>query len=182
MGEIKDGDTGSIARVDTNHRLHTQSVVETEAQHAAEVGDAYFIGSGVVGLTSSTDSAVFYFKTNEDEDIIIESLIVNVGDDGTTTEFTEVVLIKNPTGGDIITTATPVEILENKNFGSPKTIESSLAFVGVEGSTITGGDVYQRAFILPGQEQVLSSRLVLTKGASFAVTVNTKTTVGAVAL
>ena len=38
---IKGGDTGKVAKVDTNNRLHTQTVTESESIHAAESGDAF---------------------------------------------------------------------------------------------------------------------------------------------
>ena len=113
---IEDGSGKSFkAKVDENLRLHTQSVTETEAQHAAEVGEAFNINTGTINFTA--DGTLLYFKNDEDTDFVVESIAVGVGT-MTETDPVKITVVRNPTAGDLITDATAVDMKQNRNFGS----------------------------------------------------------------
>lgn len=120
MFAIKNGSSGDLARVDITGRLHVQSVSETEAQHASEVGSAYILNTGIVDLTTNASNALLYFKNNEQEDVIFSTIAYSVGINGERTESLIVSGVKNPTGGTIISEAVPMPVVQNINFGSPK--------------------------------------------------------------
>ena len=56
---------GSKARVDRNNQLHVFAVTEDEQNSAAEHGNLYNINTGLIALTGTSDSAIFYFKNDE---------------------------------------------------------------------------------------------------------------------
>ena len=148
---------GFGARVDENNRIHIHSVTISESLQ----GQAYNINTGPIAI--SADSALLYFKNNEPEDFVVQAIAL--GNDGTGTAPTgsrpSITLVRNPTGGTIVSTATPVDQAENRNFGS-STVLSSDAFKGANGLTLTGGsdiallqasaegrDFYEINFTLP---------------------------------
>ena len=148
---------GFGARVDENNRIHAHSVTISESLQ----GQSYNINTGTIAI--SADSALLYFKNDEPEDFVITAIAL--GNDGTGTAPTgsrpSITLIRNPTGGTIISTATPVDQNQNRNFGDSTTL-AALAYKGASGLTITGGneiallqasasgrDFYSIDFILP---------------------------------
>ena len=66
--QIQDG-TGSSkkVKVSISNKLFTESVIRSEREEEALLGEAYIVGTGFVTLTSATQSSVLYFKNNEDE-------------------------------------------------------------------------------------------------------------------
>lgn len=126
---------GFGARVDENNRIHAHSVTVAESLQ----GQSYNINTGTIAI--SADSALLYFQNNEPEDFVITGIAL--GNDGTGTAATgsrpSITLIRNPTGGTIISTATPVDQNQNRNFGDSTTLDA-LAYKGASGLTITGGD------------------------------------------
>jgi hypothetical protein len=137
---IEDGKgSGSKLRVDKNNRAHTQAITETEALHSSENGDSYNINTGNIALTA--DGTLLYIKNNEDKDLIIEALAF--GNDGLGT-YTSVAnprytIVRNPTGGDLISDASAVSMNQNRNFGSSKTLTVD-AYKGKVSGTLTGGN------------------------------------------
>ena len=67
------GDSKKL-RINGRNEAMVFSVTESEAQASAELGDAYNINTGEITLTTSTSSALLYFKNDEDTDVIIESI------------------------------------------------------------------------------------------------------------
>ena len=112
---------GFKARVDSNKRLHTQSVTEEESIHAAEIGDAYNLNTGLISITG--DATLMYIKNNENQDLIIEAIAVGSFEGITHSDDPYITLVRNPTGGDLISDATTTGVLnQNRNFGSNKTL------------------------------------------------------------
>jgi len=174
MSTINDGTgTGNVARVSGN-RMFTHSVTETEPLHATEVGDAYNINTGTIGLTSTTASDVLYIKNNEARDLVIESLTIGIGSAGTTTDVSSITIVRNPVSVDF---STAVDMNQNRNFGSSRTIAVD-AYKGVEGSTHTNGDDIALAYAAPGTRVAIPVNFILTKGDRIAVNIDTNTTSG----
>lgn len=175
--KIMDGTgSGSKARVDRNRQLHVFAVTEDEQKQSTLKGNEYNINTGKIALTGTGESAVLYFKNDEDQDFVMTALVVGVGiRSGTVTDFVDIVIYKNPSGGDIITDANNVEMKSNSNFGSNKTLkESTLAYKGKDGGTLTGGD--KHAIFIQGDGRLYAPiNVELTRGSSMGVTVDLNT-------
>lgn len=178
--DIQGNDGAATYKVGATARgqIKAFSVSESEAQEATELGDGYNINTGAIGLTSSTESGVLYFKNGESRRFIIEAIAVGVGSAGTVTDVSQITLIKNPTGGTLISNATPVDINENRSFGSSNSLASSLAYKGAEGNTVTGGDDAFLFFQAAGGRLIADIQLELNPGNSIAVKIDTNTSSG----
>jgi hypothetical protein len=179
--KIMDGTgSGSKARVDRNRQLHVFAVTEDEQKQSTLKGNEYNINTGKIALTGTGESAVLYFKNDEDQDFVMTALAVGIGTrSATVTDFAEVVIYKNPSGGDIITDASSVEMNSNSNFGSNKTLkDSTLAYKGKDGGTLTGGD--KHALFFQGDGRLYATiNVELTRGSSMGVTIDLNTSGGA---
>jgi hypothetical protein len=171
---LDDSGSGYGAKVDKNHRVHTQSVTETEAQHAAEVGDAYNINTG--NITFSAAGTLLYIKNNEVNDIVVEAIAVGQGS-GTTSDIGEITVISNPTGGDLISDATAVAMNANRNFGSSKDLQADV-YKGKSAGTITGGEDALLLYQGSSSRLFASITLILPRGSSIAVKIDPKLSSG----
>lgn len=178
--DIQGNDGAATYKVGATARgqIKAFSVSESEAQEATELGDGYNINTGVIGLTSSTESGVLYFKNGESRRFIVEAIAVGVGSAGTVTDVSQITLVKNPTGGTLISNATAVDINANRSFGSSNTVASSLAYKGAEGNTVTGGDDALLFFQPAGGCLIADIQLELNPGNSIAVKIDTNTSSG----
>jgi len=174
---IEDGKgTGTKVRCDGNNRMHVQSVQEDEGRHAAGVGDAYNINTG--NITFSAAGTLIYVKNNEDKDLVIEALAVGVGS-GTTSDIGEITVERNTTGGDLISDATAVDMNQNRNFGSNKTLTADI-YKGKSGGTSTGGNDIIQFYQGTSGRLFATINLVLTKGSSMAISYDPKLSSGSV--
>jgi hypothetical protein len=149
---IKDGSgNGYTQKIDRNNRAQVFAIVLDDRENATDLGDAYNINTGKIALTSSTESAVLFFKNGEsknngESDIHIESVIVGLEDTSTTTHNQNVAnftIVANPTAGTIVTNAVAVDSKANRNLGSSNTLSSdTLAYKGVEGDTFADGTTW----------------------------------------
>jgi hypothetical protein len=177
---IKDGmGDGYQARVSANHQLRVVSVSLTEVGDATAKGHSYSINTGLIALTSTTESGVLYFKNEEssingETDIVIDSIDIGIDDSGTTSGVSHITVIRNPTS---VSFSTAVDINANRNFGSTDTLDS-LAYKGAEAATITGGDDIEFFIQSAGTEKNYLVDLELQKGNSLAVKIDTQTTAG----
>jgi hypothetical protein len=171
--QIIDGTNGSFrAKVDSNNRLHTRSVSSTELSNAVLEGEAYSLSTGVIILTSDTESAVFYIEYRGDDPLVIKDISVtaNPSIGGAGDGFVKIV--KNPFNGTIQTNAVAVDINENRNFSSAKSINGNI-YKGVEGDTVVGGDNFAITTRDAGFDGVISfdrAPILLKKGNVLAVT------------
>ena len=173
---IKDGaGTGNVAKVDSNNRLHAESVSQAINEKATEDGDSYNINTGLITLTSANESACLYFKNNEEQDFHVNTIVVFFGASTSGTGEGTWRVKRNPTAGTIVSGATNVDINSNRNFGSSKTLQDSLAYKGAEANTMTDGTDH----ILIGQ--FASSRVAasidefIPKGSSLGVDITPPT-------
>jgi hypothetical protein len=186
MSILQDGSgRGNSAKVDGNQRLRTQSISESEEQHAAEQGDAYNINTGDVTCNDATNSAVLYFYNDEDQDVIVESVAIGLRGAGNAFDSNEqniITLRRNDDAGTIVSGAAAVDMNQNRNFGSSKTLKStSLAYKGATGNTSTGGeDIAQ--FYMSGNGRLFASiNFVVSKGSSISIMINPNVTTSCVA-
>ena len=180
---IKDGTgTGLTAKVSSEHRLFTDSVNRTKSENASTHGDAYNINTGDITLTTANESAVLYVVNNEDEDLIVSTVIFLIGNSTGGTGDLVASIFSGPTAGTIVSDASDVEMKANKNFGSNKTLTAD-AFKGDEGKTLTDGTVAFRSRLNGASKQysIGTGDIILPKGASIGIKItpqasNTNTT------
>ena len=178
---IKDGTgKGNTAKVDNNNQLHTFSVTETEQRQASQLGNEYNINTGTIAYTGTGESSMIYFKNDESTDFIITAIAVGLGTrSATVTDAANITIIRNPTGGDIISDATAVSINSNTNFGSSNSLSSTtLAYKGKDGGTITGGTDHALLYMTDGRLYA-TLNVELPKGSSIAVKIDLNTSGGA---
>lgn len=176
MVRINDGTgNGPDAKVDKNNRLHTQTVQESEALHATEEGDAYNINTGLISITG--DATLQYIKNNEDRDLVIEAIAIGSFEGITHSDDPYITLVRNPTGGDLISDATAVSMNQNRNFGSNKTLTAD-TFKGKVSGTVTGGNDIAILQVTPGGRSFYSINFVLPKGASIGIKLTANVTSG----
>lgn len=180
MSVIRDAATQKSAHVDENCDLHTFSIVETEIEAANEKGNAFNINTGLVALTGTAASGVFYFKNDEVTDYVINGFVTFIGvRSATVTDYPLVTIIKDPTGGDVISNASAVSIKSNSNFGSSKTLGSgTLCYKGADGGTITGGSTHAIIGVSEGRNQ-FPIPMELPRGSSVGITIDLNTSGGA---
>lgn len=185
--EIKNGGGGGYdigAHVDGDYNLHTLAIVKQIGRDAVRKGNAYNINTGTIGLTSATESAVLYFKNDEppsngESGYIIEALAIGIDDEGTTTGMSTITLVRNPTGGTIVSGASAVSMKQNRNFGSSNELSSTtLAYKGAEGNTLTGGDDFAIFYQQPGTRGYYEINIEMPKGSSLGVKIDTDTSSG----
>lgn len=167
--------TGSKARVDANNRLHVQSVQESEALHGTEEGDAYNINTGLISITG--DATLQYIKNNEDRDLVIEAIAIGSFEGITHSDDPYITLVRNPTGGDLISDATAVSMNQNRNFGSNKTLTAD-NYKGKVSGTLTGGNDIAILQVTPGGRSFYAINFVLPKGASMGIKLTANVTSG----
>jgi hypothetical protein len=166
--QIIDGrGSGKRAGIDSDNRLLTQSINETIFQHAAEEGDAFFIGTPLINLTNSAASAVIIIENNEEEPLILGNFfLIAESTTGGSPNMFRVTWYKNPTSISGGTTTSGL----NQNFGSSKTLDATIQY-GAQGSAVTGGTVAAQLSFPIGEVNDIPANLVLPKGSSFALTV-----------
>lgn len=177
--EITDGTgKGTSAAVDINNRLLTNAISESVLQFAAELGDAFFIGSPLTTLTSDSPSAVIFIENRENKPLILSQFFITAeSTSGGSPNMFRVSWYKNPT---TITSSTASTAL-NQNFGSSSELDANI-LVGSEGSSVTGGSLVAQLSFPIGEVNVIDANLILEKGSSFAITIqppsgNTSSTV-----
>lgn len=159
---------GYEAKVDSNNRLVTYSITQTEVIDAAKDGDAFNINTGLItGIAS--DSALIYFYNGEDRNFVIETLIIGSFDGITHSNDPYIILYSNITGGDIISDASAVTMNANRNFGSTRSLAESLAYKGKNGGTMTGGTEVAYVQLVGGSRSSVPLNFILPKGSSIGI-------------
>lgn len=168
MAKIEDGTgLGFDARVDENNRMHVHSVQVTEVVHAAEQGLAFNLNTGQISVTN--DATLVYLKNNETRDFVISAIAV--GNDGGATYSSRplITVVRNPTGGDLISDQTAVDMNQNRDFGSSRVFDSD-AYKGKVGGTLTGGNDIAILQSTTGGRDFFTLDFVLTEGSSIGLT------------
>ena len=137
MAIIKDGATGFTAGVNSANQLLTHAVTFSGSVDAASRGIAWNLNTG--DMTITADATLMYIKNTSKEEFFIERLVVAMGDGITYTDYPHVNLLKNPTGGDVITDETDIDMNQKRNFAFSDKFSGDV-FKGKVGGTVTGGD------------------------------------------
>jgi len=171
MAMIEDGKgTGLRAQVNSKNRLVTESVTFDREDDAISAEVGYQLTSGQVSYTSGgTPAGVFYMKNMEDVDVVLDRVVLMIGTaTGATGDWFHRI-IRNPTGGTLISNAVPGGI-SNSNHGSANLLNGGTdIYKGTESDTITGGTG------VPLPVHVQSNRILfpigrrIPKNSSFAI-------------
>jgi hypothetical protein len=167
---------GDKAKVTPDGLLRTYSVSEDVVENAAASGNSFNINTGVVTLTSASESAMLYLKNNGEEDIHISAIGFLLGNSTGGTGDLTCKVYKNPTAGTIISGAVDVDINQNKNAGSSKILTAN-AYKGAEANTVTGGDLWYTSLLAgSGRPYVIATgTLVITPGSSIGISITPQT-------
>jgi len=173
MSNILEDGTGKSfkVKVDANNRLHTQSVTTPQNDQANTKGNAYNINTGIITLTNDTATPVIYLKNNEDLNYHLQFIAVALGPTtGGDSSMTQIKLIKNPTTGTIISGATAVDIISNRNFGSSGELNVD-CYKGATNLTFTDGDDYLLYFLQDDNRLFASTDTVIPNSKTVGVTI-----------
>lgn len=167
--EITDGTgKGNSAGVDNTNRVLTRGVIEDIFQNAAEEGEAFFIGTPLITLTSANESAICYIKNNEDEQLVLgEFFLTAEATTGGSPDMFRVNWYKNPTSISSGTALSPL----NQNFGSSEQLNADIEY-GAEGSTVTGGSLAATLSFPIGVFNSINANLILEKGSSLVISID----------
>jgi hypothetical protein len=151
---IKDGrGNGRAAHVTNNQRLETISITNSASEYATQRGLGFNAntdqGAGFpagITLTNATVTPVFYCKNTDSgavsgvkKDLVITTFIVWMGTSTGGSGEAYIRIVRNPTGGTIITAPTGTFTPVNRDHRSSNTIDGTFAY-GATGITRTGGD------------------------------------------
>ena len=142
MAEIIESGNGNgkKAKVFKDLLLATRTVNHTEVQDANLDGRGWNINTGWISSISA-NSALLYFLNKEDREFYIDAIAVGIKN-GSAIDVQSIYLIKNPTGGTLVSAATDCDMIENRRVGSSKVFKNdTLAYKATaSGQTLTGGD------------------------------------------
>ena len=174
--QIKDGSgKGNLAKVDGNLRLSTRSVTNNESEQATKEGLSYNINTGFITLTDDNETPILYVINNEPTQLHVTSVILGVGastgGSGINPRFR---VSKNPTSGTIVSNATSVDIVSNRNFSSNTSFQGS-AYKGVTGDTLSGNGDHILGFASSTSRTVLPVDEILERGDSLGVYITPET-------
>ena len=166
---IKDGTgTGNTAKVNDEGRLFTNSITLDDDTAKAQTGDAYIGITNIVTVTSDNESAILYVKNLESRDIVLELIGIQTGvATGASATLGITKLIRNPTGGTIVSEAVAMTV-SNRNYGSSNTLNAD-TFKGGEGKTLTGGTESVIAISSYPGGGSFTTTLVIPKGSSAGI-------------
>lgn len=170
---LQDGTgSGNLQQVNGKNEAVVFSVMETESINASEAGLSYNINTGDISSISSGDSTLIYFKNDEEEDIVLEAFAVGLRGFTSLTDMAVVTMIRNPTGGDLLSDTTAVAMNQNRNFGSSDTLSStSVAYKGKNSGTVTGGTDIAQFYMGNNSRLFAGINFVLQRGSSVAIKV-----------
>ncbi len=169
--EIVGGPANTKAKVNLSQRLTVAATTRSTRKQAVLLADSYNLVSGSITLTSANESGIIYVKNNENRDLLIETASVDLGPSTDGTGGAPLIkIIRNPTTGTMISTATTVDINSNLNFASSKTLTVD-AYKGAEAETVTDGSDHELHFTKSDTEVLIQLDILLEKGDSMAITV-----------
>lgn len=169
---IKDGTgSGNVAKVTSENRVEVAAITQAEKDHGAQLGDKYNINTGDITLTDANKTTILYIKNNEDNDLVINSFVYNLGATASGTGDVKIEVLRNPTTGDIVTNASAVEAVSNQNFGSSDTLTADVYKGATADAAITDGavSISTRSAANTGRIVISLGALVIPKGSSMAV-------------
>lgn len=168
--QIIDGSgSGYKAKVGSDLRLQTRAISEDEGLFNAESGQSYNFNTGYFSINA--DATLMYLKNNDEKDFVIKAIAVAQADGFTHTNFPSITLVRNPTGGDLISDETAISMSQNRNFGSSNTAQVDV-YRGKQGGTLTGGDDIALLQTSKTGRDFFSIDFLLPRGSSIGITMD----------
>lgn len=170
---IKSGiGNGKSVGVSSGKRLYTDSITETIQEAGVVAGETFNVATGVVNLTTDSESCIFYLRNLEDRDLLITSVFINTNNGAGSVSGQPIFKVyRNPISGSIITNAVDVDTVSNSNFGSALILSGNI-YKGVEGDTIGDASAVIEVALPPRAAlsfAEFNTRVVLPRGAAYAV-------------
>ena len=168
---IQDGTgKGYSARIDDEGRLYTRTVTEDELTHAVNSARAFNINTEFLTISGSGESALLYFKNNENVTVVVAAWFVGTGVSGGTASNSLMRVYVNPTGGTLIASASAVTVV-NRLIGSSETLDADI-YKGGDGFTFTGQQTTPVLYQTQGNNQrnFGTVYISLPKGSALGVT------------
>lgn len=164
---IIDGLTSDSARVDKQNRLSTLAVTKRQIVSSSLDGDAFFISTGLINLTSDSESWLLSVRNNESMDWIVESLFASYGASDGTGDIQNR-FASGASTGTLFSAGLDIPA-SNLNLGSAKELDATVK-VGAEASTVTDGLQSLPVLIPEGTRSVLfpAGPLVIAPGTSLS--------------
>ena len=176
MVTVEDGTgKGLSAKVTADNQLLVKSINRPELTDQAIKGFGFSIGSGPKVITNDTQNGILFVKNNEDADLIIQSLIAQIGNTtgGAITDDLIIEIFLNPTGGTLLTNGIVIDAV-NKNVGSSNLLDPEIRTSSALGETITGALTVVTLILADEGRTEFPLSAVLPKGSSIAVAVTSK--------
>jgi hypothetical protein len=177
--EIIDGTgNGNRVQVDSDHRLHVNSVTRSQDEQAALLGVAYNLSTGSISLTSANESCIAYVKYTGIDPFVIKEILMIPSDSTGGSGNASIQIQRNPTSGTIVSNAVPFSSIQNRDFASSNNLDNeSDIFKGAEGDTLIGGSSF--AFTTRDNFNIPitfdAANIVLRKGNSLGVCITPPT-------
>lgn len=136
---IQDGKgKGFETKVDSYNKLHTRAITVSSELDAALLYDQFGVNSTAITLTSANESALLYsLWSNTEKFMVLSRQVMSFGPSTGGSGQVRIRIIKNPTGGTLISAGTAITPVNN-NFASSLQADGTWK-KGAEGSTVTGG-------------------------------------------
>lgn len=136
---IEDGTgNGQFAKVDAEKRLHTHAFGVTMIEAAALKGESFTVGTGLIELADTSDSAIFYIKNNSDDDFFIYEQNILIGPStGGAIDLATITFHGLITGGTIVSDDINTPAVNARIQSSNILVADTL--VGGQGKTIISG-------------------------------------------
>lgn len=177
MFKIEDGTgSGRLAAVDYGNRLLTYAISNTEGEAATEVGRSFNINSGAITLTNANETPILYFKNKDADAIHIFAIAIGLGPStgGSSSTIPKITIVRNPTGGTIVSSAVPAPIVSNRNYGSVIELEAD-TYIGGTGYSMTGGTDHILFFQASNGRLFATIDEVIPENKSIGVTITPQT-------
>ena len=166
--------SGKAMQVNDKNQLVASAEAITRKEQRSRDGFTFNLNTGLITLTSATESAVAYIKhTDTTTRMIVDSvgydIYVGANNAGTPIDDDAAIarIYKNILNGTLVTNAVVGDVAQNKNFNSGNDF-AHVFYKGAEGNTITEGAL---TYISPMPRVINTGDIVLNSGKNLAVTI-----------
>lgn len=182
IGASTEGDGGvKQVLVTPKGRLNTIATTRSDTLTAATNENAYSLNTGVIGSLTTANSAIFYYKHNENQKLIVDEMVFGI-DDADESGRQQLKIIKNPTTGTIVSGASAGDINSNRNFDSGRGLDNSTFYKGANGNTFTDGSDFGFFYASDAARSSIPLEMVLERGNSIGVTVSPQLNTGSLSM
>lgn len=166
---ITDGTGGGYnAKVDAENRLHTHAYTVTINQSAALRGDTYTTSTGIINLTSASESALFYIKNTGADDILVFEQFLILGTSTGGSGSPTITYYTNADATSSIVTSARDITPSNRRLASSNVLASDV-YYGAEADTAVAGSGAVEAFVTNGFFN--TAPFVIPKGVNMLISI-----------